>query len=61
MFYVVIMDSWSNLSYVGPFESRQSAEAYKETVNPVFDRNVLTQKAFDDAVEEFGPAKIEAP
>jgi hypothetical protein len=46
---------------IGPFNTREDAEAFRATVPNNFDRYVLTEAELDKQFVEFGLMKIEAP
>jgi len=46
---------------IGPFNTREDAEAFRATVSNNFDRYVLTEAELDKQFVEFGLMNIEAP
>jgi hypothetical protein len=59
--YLAILDVWSNVSIVGPFEDEAAAIAYRDKQNPAFDFDVMSQAELDSNFAEFGALPIAAP
>jgi hypothetical protein len=59
VFYLEVIDTWSNLTYVGPFPGK--AEAEQCYVPAQFDKRVLTESELQSNFAEFGAAEIIDP
>jgi hypothetical protein len=59
MFYIEVIDTWSNVTYVGPFADQAAAEQYY--VPAQFDKRVLTESELQSNFAEFGAAEIIDP
>jgi hypothetical protein len=59
MFYVNILDAWSNVNVVGPFDSKEKAHAYP--VPAQFDKSIVTSAELEANFREFGAVEITEP
>lgn len=61
MWYVYLMDTWSNPAYIGPFELGSDAAMTMIALSdnrPDWDVKVVTAADYEANVKEHGPAKL---
>lgn len=64
MIYVMVLDAWSNATFVGPFERMTDVDAYinkADMEHPDWSFQEMTEEEYLDNVAKFGPAPIQAP
>ena len=59
MFYINVMDAWSNVTVVGPFQSEEEAKSYP--VPTQFDWYVVTADELEQNFRDYGAVKIKTP